>query len=551
MFRTFIRLLQQARRANLAAEGKPMPLSRAQAGWTRRRFTHTALATTAFATGISAFVENAWAQAAPPRIAVVGAGIAGLQAAYRLQQANLEATVYEAKARVGGRIQSLVDGIGPGLVVDLGGSFINSDHTDMLTLAQAFDLKLFNRDAQVAEFGLPRTAYFFEGQARSEAEVADSLRPLAAQIGSDAALVDEDFERFAPRFDRLSVSDYLDIHADKIPEPYIRTLVEHSIRSEYGVEPEQSSALQLLFNLPVVDGNTVEVLGNSDELFVVEGGSARIIEALASALGPRVRTGMVLARVDRRGGEFVLTFRGGQVVAADYVVLAIPLSALRRVALNVPLPPAFRRFVASVDLGTNEKVFAGFSEKVWLSTESFVQDLWSDLGFLQAWDETQRQADRPDGALTFYLGGRAVEDTRALVAEQLGATFVRRLEAAVSGSREAASGEFLRTRWAQDPFVRGGYTSFRPGQLTEFGRFLYIESEDPAERQEARFGNLLFAGEHLSDAFYGYMNGAAETGRLAAEAITRLVYGPGAVTPGERGQQGRKFPIRQEPAARP
>lgn len=57
--------------------------------------------------------------------------------------------------------------------------------------------------------------------------------------------------------------------------------------------------------------------------------------------------------------------------------------------------------------------------------------------------------------------------------------------------------------------------------FTEFGEFLYIESEEPNERQDVNAGNLVFAGEHLSDEFYGFMNGSAQTGRLAAEVVAR------------------------------
>ncbi len=91
------------------------------------------------------------------------------------------------------------------------------------------------------------------------------------------------------------------------------------------------------------------------------------------------------------------------------------------------------------------------------------------------------------------------------------------MEQVIPGAQDAANDRFLRTRWAQNPFTRGSYTNFKPGQLTAFGGLLYIESEDPDERQDVHVGNLVFAGEHLSDAFYGFMNGAAQTGRLAAQ----------------------------------
>ncbi|NJL39971.1 MAG: FAD-dependent oxidoreductase, partial [Leptolyngbyaceae cyanobacterium SM1_4_3] len=92
--------------------------------------------------------------------------------------------------------------------------------------------------------------------------------------------------------------------------------------------------------------------------------------------------------------------------------------------------------------------------------------------------------------------------------------------------KSASTGQFYRTNWAEDPYIGGSYTNFQPGQYTEFGEFLYIESDDPEERQDVFVGNLVFAGEHMSDEFCGYMNGAAQTGRLAAEVVTSLLQRP-------------------------
>lgn len=313
LFRQFLLVLQKARRANLAAQGEPPPLTSEEARqmrlprWSRRRFIkETALATgTAIATIALPRWERAWSKA-EPKIAIIGGGISGLNAAYQLQKAGLRATVYEARNRLGGRIFSTTGVVGEGLVVDLGGSFINTDHEDLLTLAQEFKLKLFDRAKDSQKSTLAETAYYFDGRLRSEAEIAEKLRPLARQISQDADLIDKDFDRFAPQFDRLSVFAYLDQHADKIPEPFIRTLVESSIRTEYGVEPQQSSALQLIFILPTVKGKKVEVLGNSDEQFVVEAGSARIIDSLAAALPGQVQMGMRLTQIARKKSGFNL-----------------------------------------------------------------------------------------------------------------------------------------------------------------------------------------------------------------------------------------------------
>lgn len=526
LFRQFIRALQQARRANLKADGKPLPQTKAQFQWTRRRLIKSATlaAGSALVTSTLSQATQAWSRPKQPKIAIVGGGVAGLSAAYRLKKAGLSATVYEARHRLGGRIRSITGAVGPGLVSDLGGHFINTDHADMRRLAEELGLKLFNRVEDARRFPVPEAGYFFAGQRRSPAEVAAQLRPLARQISQDANLIDQDFEQFAPQFDQLSVAQYLAKHADKIPQPFVRSLIEASIRTEYGVEPEQSSALQLLFNLPTVDGQEVDVLGDSDEVYVVEGGTSKIIEGLAAALKGQVQTQRRLTKIETHNQGFRLSFANQPGVEVDFVILALPFPVLRTVDLQVKLPQGLMRFINEVDLGCNEKLFAGFKRKVWRRNQGFVMELWSDRGFSQVWDGTQRQTNRADGALTFFLGGKEVTTTQSSSTRSSGKKFVQELQQIIPGAKAAATNQFLRTRWSQDPFTQGGYTNFKPGQLTEFGEFPYIESDDPTEVQTVNVNNLIFAGEQFSDEFYGFMNGAAQTGRLAAEVVASQVH---------------------------
>lgn len=522
--RQFIRTLQKAQRENCKAEGKSPPLTKEQARWSRRRLLKfAALATgTALATNVLPHSERAWSRdRRNPRIAIIGGGIAGLNAAYQLKKDGLTASVYEARQRLGGRILSVTGAVGEGLTIDPGGHFINTDHADILGLANEFGLKLFNRAKDAERFPFPETGYYFNGRIQSEAEVADKLRLLAEQISSDADLLDKDFDKFAPGFDRLSVANYLDQHADKIPEPFIRVLIEDAIRTEFGVEPDQSSALQLLFMLPTVAGNKVEVLSDSDETFVVEGGNGKIIDRLAQKLSGQIFLGRHLSQIQSRGSGFHLTFSGNHTVDADYVIVAIPFTVLRDVKIEVDLPDKLRSFINEANLGSNEKLYAGFNQKVWRQENGFFQEVWTDLGFSEAWDETQRQAKRKDGALTFFLGGNQTIAVQSGSTKLQGRKFVDLFENVIPGAKNATNGKFFRTQWTKDPLTKGAYSSFQPGQITDFADFFYVESDDSEERQDVNVGNLIFAGEHLSDEFGGYMNGAAQTGRLAAEVVLR------------------------------
>lgn len=526
--RQFIRTLQKAQRENCKAEGKSPPLTKEQARWSRRRLLKlAALATgTALAPNALPHSERAWSRdKRNPKIAIIGGGIAGLNAAYQLKKAGLTASVYEARQRLGGRILSVTGAIGEGLTIDPGGHFLNTDHADMLKLVNEFGLKLFNRTEDAERFPFPETGYYFNGRIRSEAEVADNLRPLARQISHDADLLDKDFLKFAPIFDRLSVANYLNKHADKIPQSFIRVLIEDTIRTEFGIEPNQSPALQLLFILPTVDGNKVEVLGDSDETFVVEGGNGRIIDSLAQVLFGQIFLGRHLRQIQSRGRGFNLTFSDNHTVDADYVIVAIPFTVLRDVKLQVNLPKKLKRFINEANLGSNEKLYAGFNQKVWRQENGFVQEVWTDLGFSEAWDETQRQANREDGALTFFLGGNQAIAVQSSSTKLQGRKFIDLFENVIPGAKNALNDKFFRTQWTKDPLTKGAYSSFQLGQITDFADFFYLESEDPEERQDVNVGNLIFAGEHLSDEFGGYMNGAAQTGRLASEVLLRSLSG--------------------------
>jgi monoamine oxidase len=93
--------------------------------WQRRKFLRlTALAGgSAVATTTFPFLKTAWSRS-NPKIAIIGGGIAGLNAAYYLKKAGLTATVYEARNRVGGRIHSVKGKVAKDLVIELGGSLL-------------------------------------------------------------------------------------------------------------------------------------------------------------------------------------------------------------------------------------------------------------------------------------------------------------------------------------------------------------------------------------------------------------------------------------------
>jgi monoamine oxidase len=110
------------------------------------------------------------------------------------------------------------------------------------------------------------------------------------------------------------------------------------------------------------------------------------------------------------------------------------------------------------------------------------------------------------GILALLAGGAASDATQAIVAKDGMTALASRLDWLGAGR-----GEILGSRqivWESDPWSRGGYAYFDP-------------SFDPALRPwlARPVGRVFFAGEHTSLRWQGYMNGAIESGRRAAEEI--------------------------------
>src|SRR5579859_3317115 len=114
---------------------------------------------------------------------VIGAGLAGLAAAYRLSQRGWKVDVFEAHSRLGGRVFSHHFEEAPHLVCELGGEWIGSDHAAMRRLASAFDLDLIPHQYSF---------FFWNGHSRSR-----MYRPGDWSFSQESA---EEFEKFKKEF---------------------------------------------------------------------------------------------------------------------------------------------------------------------------------------------------------------------------------------------------------------------------------------------------------------------------------------------------------------
>ncbi|HET9511722.1 MAG TPA: FAD-dependent oxidoreductase [Sphingomonas sp.] len=502
--------MEAARQANLRESGAPLPAPGGD-GLSRRQLI-AAVAATAVAGALPRPVHAA-APAGP--VAIIGGGIAGLSALYHLTQAGIDARLFEARTRLGGRMLTVRAAGQPAM--EMGGQLVNSDHRDINDLCRQFGVTLTDRK------GAPHRTLVLDGAADIPRErLIAGLRGIAGQIDADAARLDRDYATVAAELDRLSFTGYLDKYARLMPDRFARALMEATARTEYGVEPDQASALELVFNLPYVDGKRIDVLSRSDERYVMAGGSSTLVEAMGARLARRITLYRRATRIEpRSGGGVRLTFSNADTFDAGAVIVTTPASIMSRIDYAVPLPPKWRQFIGEVGLGLNGKLQAVASARPWEKPMGRGGEIWQvdhDAGASLGWDGGVRPTSGPGSVWTWFTGGSEVRAADLPDARALSQRWARMAQDAVPGLAAALSGAVRRTNWHDEPFTRGAYVNFRPGQLTKFAELIWTEANGIASAPLSA-GPVYFAGEHLSDAYPGYMNGGAQTGRLAAQAI--------------------------------
>lgn len=446
-----------------------------------------------------------------PRIAIVGAGIAGLHAAHVLAKGGLPADLYEAGARAGGRMLTLQGLVGDGLWTEAGGEFVDSSHEDILALAKEFGIEVQDALGGGAA-GLIENAWLFGGKPRSEAEVAAAVRDASAAMARDIAALPEGIGAgaggLAAELDRLSLAEYL---RSRGVTGWLRDLIETAYVGEFGLDADGQSALNLLTMVSLdVSGGRFEAFGSSDERYRLKGGSQALTDALAAKHADRIRFDHRLEAVAADGDGFRLSFRTGNGASAerkaDAVILALPFTLLRKADLQVDLPPAKRKAIAELGYGTNSKLFLGYAARPWRKA-GHAGTFYTDGLIQNAWDHTRTQPG-PSGGLTVFQGGSAGLELGKRGPSEWAPEFSRAVEAMFPGGLAARNDRAGAFHWPAHPWTLGSYACYKVGQWTGLGG----EEGKPV-------GNLFFAGEHCSRDFQGYMNGGAETGRRAAEAI--------------------------------
>ncbi|MFN8217711.1 MAG: FAD-dependent oxidoreductase [Solirubrobacterales bacterium] len=455
-----------------------------------------------------------------PRVAIVGAGLAGLTCAHRLRQHGVAATVYEAHdSRVGGRCWT-ARGFAGGQTAEHGGEFIDTAHRRIRALAAELGLRLRDVGAIAARFPHLHPRIFLAGEVRRFDDVYRGAALLRRRADRDRRRIGR-FHWLRPSaaaraLDETSAEEWLTGAAPGRGHELLRRAVRQYMAEEYGLDCDRLSAINMVLEFGSAGTE-------SDERFHVEGGNDQLPWALAERLpAGALQLGQPLERLRRSGSGYALRFAGERrETSADVVVLCLPFTALRRVDLDgAGLGERRRRCIEQLGMGTNAKLLIGLRRPPG-RYDRFDGEYFDER--IDTWDSSLGEPGR-GGVLTVYSGGRYGAAYRgpthgpapgSVVAEALG-----RVERAVPGIAAGFAGRAWLDRWATDPWTLGSYAAYMPGQFTRFWGFAGLPE-----------GGLHFGGEHTATEAQGYLEGAVRSGeRCAREVAVRL--GRAAAAPG-------------------
>jgi putrescine oxidase len=443
-------------------------------------------------------------------VVVIGAGVTGLTAAWRLAEAGRDVLVLEARDRVGGRLRGEDHG---GAEFEVGGQWVSPDQTALKAMLDELGLETFPRFRDGASVYVDRagTARRFAGaDLPVPAGTGKAIEVLVGELDRLAARMDPDRPWEHPDaagLDRVTFAQWLEQRCD---DEEARDNVALYVGPAMLTKPAYSfSALQAV--LMAAGAGSFSNLVDAD--FILDrrlvGGLASVPAELARRLGDRVRLGADVTAVEwRADGAVVLV--GAERIAARRVVLAVPPTLVSRIRLRPELPAEHQHARQHQSFGLVIKVQAEYPAPFWRADGLSGTGFGPYLLVHEVYDNSHHGAET--GTLVGFvadvhadaLGRLGDRERRARVLDDLATYF---------GEAARTPATYVESDWQHQELTGGAFgTSFAMGSLTRYGAVLH-EPVGPIE-----FGSSDIAGHGFQ-----HVDGAVRIGTRIAERI--LAYG--------------------------
>jgi monoamine oxidase len=424
------------------------------------------------------------------KIGIIGAGIAGLQAAKNLYENQYEVEILEASDRIGGRIQTNSEKLN-GYQIELGADSVYGEQNKWFQMLQGYSSTQTTNQS-------PST-YFINGlrynqsEIKNDADYTKMLEKLEGMLNYQSA-------------QDVSLSDYM--QSQNIPER-VKFIFSEISEDLLGTSVNRAS-LPLNSNEGIGKLNQVKHQYPNVNL-------SKAVEQHYQTILPYVLNNTPIQSINYSGDQVLVTDKNQVVRTYDKLIVTVPLSILKlqaHEANHIQFVPKLsdekQNAMDSLGMDSGVRVVLAVNQMFW---HSGAKTLYTG-GKIGKFDIVHEDEVNQKHLLSATISGDFAENKIDMMSEYELLEFIKKEWKDLLG--EDAANSIVDSKfkfWSKDPYIQGTFSYFKVGG-NENSRYVLAEPID---------NKVFFAGEaYNTNQNSGTVQGAIETADDACKAIADL-----------------------------